>query len=353
MLISTGLINREEEDKILNLALLTGEHVLLVGPPGTGKTLQADLFFRQLEGKYFKTSLSKFSTEEAVFGPLNISALRQGRYEYCCENTLLDAHYALIDEMFDASDALLRSMLSVLNERQFNRGSFSIRCPLITVVATANYTRISEITMAVVDRFLFQWQIRLLEEKELINLFDWRVPEPQRKISLSEIEAAQNAVDMVYFPPHLREVYVKLCVSFNFSTRRVFKSIRVIKAHALMSDRQHVIADDLLALKYLVSPDAQRIADATKVIADAAIVAQRAHEQSILLDSLEDRWNLYRGHLDDMTHLQREAEIIRNVKGIQPANDEVARRKTRLLEEWDRHYKRSLSEYLKARGLDA
>jgi len=350
--VETGLINREEEDKILNLALLTSEHVLLVGLPGTAKSMQADIFFAQLEGNYFKAALSKFSGEEVVFGAINIKALKNGRYEHCYEGSILTADYAFLDELFDASDALLRSLLSVLNERVFTRGTFSVQCPLITCVATANYSRINEVTQAVVDRFLFQWNIQPLSEHELHELFDFTVQQPNTKISLQTIKHAQTQVDTIVFPEHLRDVFVKLAVQFNFTPRRVFKAIRVCKASAYLNQRDSVSAEDLLSLKYLISTDQQQISDAANQIQEVTVIAQRAYEQQVLMDSLEDHWADTEGDHKAIEHLRHEAQIIRKLRSIEPANEEIAKRKNSLLNEWQEHYQEYKKKYLRGVGLE-
>jgi len=350
--ITTGLIARDEEDRILNLAVLTAEHTLLVGMHGTAKSLQADLFFSQLEGKYFKASLSKFSTEEVFFGVLNISKLRQGQYEFCYTNSILDSYYAFIDELFDASDALLRSLLPVLNERSFVRGKVSVKCPLITAIATANYQRVNEVTKALIDRFLFQWYIKPLEGEELKKLFEFKVPEFDQKIPLSAVYQAQKSVDIVDFPSHLRDVFIDLCQQFQFSPRRVFKAIRVCKASALLNHRDTVTAEDLLSLRYLVSTDPQQISDATATIKDVTVIAQRAYEQNQLLDSLEDWWYSVEPEDDtDVQHLKEEAEIIKKLKAIDPTNDEVAYRKQKMLKQYQHHYEKYKKTYLQEQGL--
>ena len=168
--LKTNLVGRQELEYATSLAILTKQHILLVGKPGTAKSLFADRIFGYFDAKVFKTQLSKFSTEETLFGPLNINALKKGRYEYIYDGTILDSEFSFIDEIFDASDSLLRTLLGVLNERQFRRGAFKVRTPLWTAIATANYTRYNEITEAVIDRFLFQMPV----EKVFQFLFGFR-----------------------------------------------------------------------------------------------------------------------------------------------------------------------------------
>ncbi len=57
---------------------------------------------------------------------MNIPKLREGIIEYLCENSILTCDFAFIDEIFDASDVVLRTLLGVLNERIFAKGSFQM-----------------------------------------------------------------------------------------------------------------------------------------------------------------------------------------------------------------------------------
>jgi len=351
--ISTGLINRDEEDKILNLALLTREHVLLIGPPGTGKSLQADLFFSQLEGRYFKTVLSKFTGEETVFGPLNIKALKEGRYEFVYHNTLLTANYAFIDEIFDANDALLRTLLPILNERMFVRGNFKISCPLQTAVATANYTRINEVTDAVVDRFLFQWNVRQLEENELIQLFDWQIPTYNKTISLNVIEVARRHISQISFSRRVKEQFVKLCLQFNFTTRRVFKAIKVLKANAYLSERRTVTTEDLVTLKYLlVANTEEERKECITSLLESTVIAQQETEQLELLDRISQEWESIYGDDDSLEHLKLEKKVIEKLRVIEPVTEHVAKIKQSKLRGYQEHYERNKKYYIRRLGLD-
>ena len=51
---------------------------------------------------------------------------------------------------------MLRSLLSVLNERKFINGSEQIDAPVHSAIATANYMRMNEVTEAVLDRFTYK-----------------------------------------------------------------------------------------------------------------------------------------------------------------------------------------------------
>lgn len=71
------------------LAMLSGSHCLLIGPPGTAKSA---LFFALLshvaDARKFQTLITRFSTEDEVFGPVKLSALKADRFERALDGRL-------------------------------------------------------------------------------------------------------------------------------------------------------------------------------------------------------------------------------------------------------------------------
>ena len=75
--LERGLIERDAESRLLVLAALCGEHLLLLGPPGTAKSALSRQLSKALDAPYFERQLTRFSVPEELFGPL--CALPQSR----------------------------------------------------------------------------------------------------------------------------------------------------------------------------------------------------------------------------------------------------------------------------------
>ncbi len=151
------VINREDVIEQAMYAFLTGEHLLLQSRTGSGKSLLAEQIFAMFEGaRTFRVQASKEQQPDTYFGGLNIELLKTGKIAHNTEGSLVESEFGFIDEIFDANDFTLRALLSLLNERRLVRGVQNVVSPIHTVIAATNYLRVSEVTEAILDRFLYK-----------------------------------------------------------------------------------------------------------------------------------------------------------------------------------------------------
>ena len=105
------------------VALLAGQHVLVIGPPGTAKSMLADEVCRRINGaRYFQWLLTRFTTPEELFGAVSLNALERDEYRRLTTHKLPEAHIAFLDEVFKASSSILNTILTLMNERRFHNG---------------------------------------------------------------------------------------------------------------------------------------------------------------------------------------------------------------------------------------
>ena len=245
--MNNGLLERNEQVKLLLLAALAGEHVLLLGPPGTAKSeLAKRLRGAFVEANYFERLLTRFSVPEELFGPLSIQALEQDSYKRLTSGYLPEASVAFIDEIFKGNSAILNSLLTLLNERQFDNGNRRYQVPLISVVAASNELPDGEELSALYDRFMLRSFVKPVTDQafeELLTLIgSTYAPELSDRLRIEELAEVQALSEKV----SLSSAVVELCKEFR---------CYLVSEKIYVSDcsGQLILATDLYSSQYLFS----------------------------------------------------------------------------------------------------
>jgi MoxR-like ATPase len=169
--LNRRFVDFEMPVRALILSVISGEPLLLVGPPGTAKSRLIRAFSALLSlldedhpeqdhPGYFEYLLTPFTEPGELFGFFDISKLLDEKDRRLVRDDKGMMQYATVvylDEVFNASSAILNSLLAFLNERIFHDRGKRIKVQNLKALfaATNNVPQTPELR-AVFDRFVLR-----------------------------------------------------------------------------------------------------------------------------------------------------------------------------------------------------
>jgi len=241
---------REPEIRGLLVAALAGEHPLLLGPPGTGKSALVNAFSELLGLDTFSLLLTKFTTPEEVFGPVDIQAMKKGSYRRRVNGRAWDTPVVFLDEIFKASSSILNSLLTLMQERVADNDG-RVPAPLEILIGASNEYPADASLDAMFDRFSCRFWVDYIGQQK--NMRDLLLAGGTGgltvKLGAQDLEMLRDAVKAVPFND--REVDLLLSVKaavqdagFAPSDRTWVKAIRLLQASAVLDGRDTIATSD-------------------------------------------------------------------------------------------------------------
>ncbi len=275
---------------LIALALLTREHLLLLGPPGTAKSAIIKRMSGLVDASYFEYLLTRFSEPSELFGPVDLQALQQGNYTVRTVGMAPESEIVFLDEIFKANSAILNALLSLVNERVFYNGNVRQPAPLVSVMGASNDLPTDSSLNALFDRFLLRVQTDSVPDEKVEDLLEsgWSlevdairassmgenvfVPEgdgkagrgkgsgrsakegtaARHRLTIPDILGLHGELAHIDLRPVLREYHQVIreirAEGIPFSDRRSIKSLKLIAASALLRGDTSARARDLWPL---------------------------------------------------------------------------------------------------------
>src|SRR5512133_600373 len=266
--LSGQFIGKDEVIRLLLVAVIAGEHAVLLGPPGTAKSALIRSLSQLLQARYFEYLLTRFTEPNEIFGPVDIAAFREGIYRRNTAGMLPEAEVVFLDEVFKSNSAILNALLTLLNERKYTSGGQVIKCPLISVFAASNEVPGDETLNAIFDRFLLRVHSDNLDAYHFNELLQRGIQHEVRQMSgaaLQPIVAARELAELgrafgsrMAFTDAFLSAYKGLVFQIraegvSLSDRRVVKMLKLFAASALLDGREQPDASDFHVLEHVWS----------------------------------------------------------------------------------------------------
>jgi MoxR-like ATPase len=262
---AAGLVDRETLVELIVLGAVASEHVLVIGPPGTAKSEAVRRIARALGGQYFEYLLGRFTEPSEIFGPIDIRKLRDGIVEAQTDGMLPKAEIAFLDEIFLGSTAILNTLLGVLMEKVYRRGSTVERCPLRVCVGASNALPLDESLAAFADRFLIRVFLEPISDPMLENLlgYGWSLntqPDNEYVADLTLIDKlGEKALSLDVSPVRdliAQAVRILRKGGIEITDRRIVRVQRLVAAAAVIDGRDAPSNRDLWPIVFAL-PTAQ------------------------------------------------------------------------------------------------
>lgn len=181
--LNSRFFNMGKAVRCMILAAITGEAMVMIGPPGTAKSRLIRAFCNHIgvldqdprdsskpsdqshagavqekNERYFEYLLTQFTEPSELFGYFDLAKLSgpDPKLERITKGQMQRAEVVFLDEVFNASSAILNALLTFMNEHKFHDRGLVHDTPLKMLFAATNAPPREEGLGAFYDRFLLR-----------------------------------------------------------------------------------------------------------------------------------------------------------------------------------------------------
>ena len=260
-------VERDELIKLMELAIVTGTNLLMLGPPGTAKSaITYEMCGRIENANYFQWMLNKTSDPSEILGPFSVKEMENDKFMRITTGKLPEAHIAFMDEVFKSNAPTLNALLTIMNEHIFYNDGKPVEVPLISMFGASNEPPEDESLDAMYDRFIFRMNVQYIHDAAnkkrmhsnyvdnragLLNMVN------KTTITLEEVQALQAATKTVKVPKDIINKFIRLISDLDrqavhISDRRQNECFKVMQGSAVLAGRNNVTLDDFKSLIYVL-----------------------------------------------------------------------------------------------------
>lgn len=289
---------RGDEIDILMLGAISGYPALFLGPPGTAKTEMVKHFASRLDLPFFTILATKFSTPDALWGPLDLRYLRdEGRYIHSAKTGYAQNGRAIfLDECFKGTAEFLNSLLKALGEKLWEDDGVDKPLAWDLFVGASNEIMGEEDNVAALNNrlalrkqvsYLTQPALRLLT-RAIMDGTRQGTPDPTNPkklmgLSLEQLLLLREAVAETVIDDAQLDSFFDIIAALQKeglprpSDRLVIWAQQIVRSHAVMRGRQqeadgkrHVQSDDLACLRFVFWDDPDTEAKCASIVLKVA-----------------------------------------------------------------------------------
>ena len=263
------------------LGMMSREHIYIEGPPGMAKTMLAEIVSAASNLNFYLYQFHRDTRLAELVGDVVIQREPDGEngeliVQSIRKGGVLTAEICVLDDISRAPGEALNVLLRILNERQFQTEPI----PLLTAIATSNPTvddyYNEPLDPANLDRFTIQIRSTgLIQEnqweqvQQVIDLYSTSEfsdeVKPNATLNRKVFDDAYEVLHKVAVPDVVKRCLIDLLSRFvnqfkldpsnSLITDRSFlvKTVKVLKASALLAGRVEVVPDDLNILSFMTT----------------------------------------------------------------------------------------------------
>jgi len=264
--LSKKFINMSGLSDVIKNALGNNMNLIVYGKGGFGKSEVCDELFGcpELKERVFIKSLSEATTEEDLFGGINMKKMtEEGVIEYNCQNSFANKEIVIFEEIFDANARVLAALKDTLTSKEIRNGNqrFPIKTKIIIGLTNKTYDEVIEddSTEALTQRFPISYKLQYkLSKLETASLVLNRYPDFAGNKLAAIMETISEMKDLtprktLEMAKYIKDLEIKNTLNYSekITNNHMTPVIDYIK-HKTMVDHNKLLFNEVVLMRKAV-----------------------------------------------------------------------------------------------------
>lgn len=278
--LNDHFIDRTEEIHTLILAILSRQHILLLGRPGVAKTNMVTAISHLFNVSFFRRLVNQFTSPDELFGPTSIKAIKEDINRRNLKGKAGDSDLVLLDEVFKGGPSILNTLLALMEERVIDNSDKQgndqlVNAPLMSLIGTSNEVPARDEGLeAFYDRFLIKLMIQPLKtEADISRLLSLQPMDYENAptISREDLVVAQTTISSMSLPQSVIKSMLVLWEGLRdneiwVSDRRFKTSVTVMAADSWLKGYSDINIDSLRILANIFWTESEHMLEVKKLV---------------------------------------------------------------------------------------